>query len=87
MMSDAWMVMESSVGMSALGSIIGHTVTYRVHKIVVKTEREYAVATVFDGTTPVFSAHAYTDHEALARAQAWVDEQDESLAAYDLRTG
>jgi hypothetical protein len=87
MLSDGWMIVESSVGMTALSNIFGQKVNYRLHRIVVQMTPKSAVATVYDGLNSVFMAQGQTEKEALDRAKAWVDEQDESLPIYDLTTG
>ena len=87
MLSDGWMVVEGSVGMSALTNIFGQGVNYRLHRILVHMTPKSAVATVYDGSDVVFTAHAGSEEEALKRAKAWIDEQDESLPDYDLRAG
>lgn len=87
MMADSWNVVETSLGATLAANILSQRVTYRLHEIVVRLERQGAVAEVYDGSGLVHTTHGATETDALARATAWVDEQDESLPEYDLHTG
>lgn len=87
MLADSWNVIESSLGASLVANVLSQRVTYRLHDITVQMVRQGAVAEVFDGSGLVYRTHGSTETDALARATAWVDEQDESLPEYDLHTG
>ena len=78
---------KAPLGMALVSALIGERIDYRTHEIAVRLHRLGAAATVYDGKKMVFEAHGMTEVDALNRAKAWIDEQDESLSEYDLHTG
>lgn len=87
MVSEGWFAAESSWGASLFAQALSRRSAYRLHDIVLGLEREGAVARVFDGTGLVYRATGFTEVEALERAHQWVDEQANSLPAFDLHDG
>lgn len=87
MLADSWLTAEHSWGASLLALALSRRIGYRLHDIVVGLEGEGAVAKVYDGTGVVYEAHGFTEADALERAHQWVDEQANSLPAFDLHVG
>jgi hypothetical protein len=73
--------------MALVSTIIGERIEYRAHDIALHLHQMGAMATVFDGKQVVYKAYGSTEVDALERARAWIDEQDEPLAEHDLHTG
>ena len=87
MLADSWLTAEHSRGASLLAFALSRRIGYRLHDIVVGLEGEGAVARVYDGTGLVYEARGFTEADALERAYQWVDEQANSLPAFDLHVG
>ena len=87
MLADGWFTTKNSWGAFLFAQALSRRIGYRLHDIVLALEDEGAVAKVFDGTGLVYQAHGFTEAEALERAHQWVDEQANSLPAFDLHVG
>lgn len=59
---------------------------YRLHRIRTRRRMDGAVATIYDGETVVHEVSATDIDRAIESAKAWIDEQDEYEAEFDLHT-
>jgi len=57
---------------------------YRLHKIQTVDEGDEVVALIYDGEQEVRREFGKDYHQAIVRAKAWIDEQDEPVSEYDL---
>ena len=59
---------------------------YRQYTVRLKTKGENTIAEIYDGNTRVHTAGGHHDWDAEHAARQWIDEQDETIPAYDLHT-
>lgn len=78
---------RAPLGMALVSTLVGERIDYRAHEIALQLHKMGAMATVYDGKNEVFKASGMTEMDALNRAKAWIDEQDEPLSEHDLHTG
>jgi hypothetical protein len=86
MSTDEWFAADSPLG-PALATVLAHRYSYRLHEILVEMGVRATVATVYEGGVPVYRVSGSNEVDTLTRARQWIDEQDESLPAYDLHVG
>jgi hypothetical protein len=86
MWSDVWMALDNSLGVPMLARVMSERVTYRLHLVNINMAGNSFVAKVYAGSALVYTTQGYNEFEALERAKAWIDEQEEAAPAYDLHT-
>jgi hypothetical protein len=64
--------------------MLADTYEYRLHTIKIGSEGAKRVASIYDGTRPVFKTYGIDTEQALRAAKQWIDEQDEVMPTYDL---
>ena len=87
MLTESWLSTVSPLSATLFSNAIAQSTTYRLHTIVIDIRGRGTVAAIYDGNTKVHEVHADNEVEAFDNACQWIDEQDESLPAYDLHAG
>lgn len=64
--------------------VFASTLEYRTHRIETVHEGEESIAIIYDGDQEIQREYGKDYHQAIARAKAWIDEQDEMPEEYDL---
>ena len=82
MMEELAMVFGSRIVASE--DVYPSTLEYRMYQIQTIDEHREAIAVIYDGEREVQREYGKDYHQAIERAKAWIDEQDEMPEEFDL---
>ena len=78
------MAMAYSSQLIAAEDVYPSTLEYRLHRLVTTEQGHEAVTVIYDGDQILRREYGKDYHQAIARAKAWIDEQDAPESDYDL---